>query len=163
MRDVFAEYKMLTDRVNVKFVRTYGSSTNMNLNTYNPIPAKTYAEDTSIDLPPEIDVKVYVKGTTSESVATIIQECKNVLYTFLQLKAGFHTNLYRSEIARYLHDTVDAVEFCEVIEPTDDIVYNFNINDIPKYCKDDLYTYCPEYIWFDKDNINIDVMLIATS
>lgn len=161
LRDSFAQYKMLTDRIQIKFAKTFGDSVNMRLNSYSTIPSKTYASDFSIDMPPELHIKVYVSKRAQSTVSAIVEECKNVLYTFFQLKAGFHTNLYRSEISRFIHDTVDDVEFCEVLSPTDDIVYNFDINNIPRYAKDVLYTYCPEFIWFDIDNITVDVVLMS--
>jgi len=161
LRDIFTRYKMLTDRTQIKFAKTFGASVNMRLNSYSSIPSKTYASNFSVDLPPELHIKVYVPKRAQNTVSAIVEECKNVLYTFFQLKAGFHTNLYRSEIARYIHDTVDDVEFCEVLEPTDDIVYNFDINNIPRYARDVLYKYCPEFIWFDKDKITIDVVLMS--
>lgn len=159
-REQFAQYKMLTDKINIKFVKTFGKTKNMQLNTYNPTSVIIYDDDFEIELPPKINVSIYVKRDTNSSINEIISECKNVLYTFLTLKAGFHSNIYRSEIARYLHNVVDDVQFCEVEEPTKDIVFNFNLNEIPKTYKDVLYQYCPEFIWFDKDKIEINVVLI---
>ena len=53
-------YAMLTDRINIKFVRTCGKSTNMLLNNYMNNPVKSYSDDFSIDLPVKIHVKLYV-------------------------------------------------------------------------------------------------------
>lgn len=156
----FNKYKMLTDRVSMKFARTFGRSINMRLNKYTNIPSKLYEDDFYINLPPDIKVLIYISKNTKNSIPNIIDECKNVLYTFLQLKANFNTNIYRSEMSRFLHDVVDDVEFCEILEPTDDIVYHFNIEDIPRYARHELYEYCPEYIWFDKNKINIEVKFI---
>jgi hypothetical protein len=159
-REQFTQFKMLTDRINMKFVKTFGNATNMQLNSYNPTSVLTYDSDFNIELPPEISVKVYVRRDTSESINSLINECKNVLYTFLTLKSGFHANIYKSEISRYLHNVVNDVEFCEVIKPTQDIVFNFDINEIPKTYSDVVHQYCPEFIWFEKDNISINVVLI---
>ena len=161
LRDNFHMYKMLTDRVNIKFATTYGKSINMRLNRFNPMPVKSYDENFSIDIIPEISVKVYILKKSQNNIPAIVEECKNVLYTFLQLKANYHTNIYRSEIARFLHDVVDDVEFCEVLIPEDDIVYTFDLEHIPRTERIELYKYCPEYIWFDKDKINIDVILMS--
>jgi hypothetical protein len=63
-------------------------------------------------------------------------------------------------MARFLHDVVDAVEFCEIMEPSQDIVYNFDIENMPSTYRDIVYKYCPEFIWFSKDKIEIEVNMI---
>ena len=156
----FNNFGMLTDRINIKFVRTCGKSTNMTLNNYMPNPVKSYPEDFSIDLPVKIHVVLYVSEDVQTDINDIITEAKNVIYTFLQLKSGFNANIYRSELARYLHDTLEDILFCEVKEPTDEIIYSFDIDKIPRSEYEVLYKYCPEYIWFDKDNIEVDVKLM---
>ena len=156
----FNTYGMLTDRINVKFVRTCGKSVNMRLNNYMPNPVKTYSDDFSIDLPAKIHVKLYVSEDIRIDINDLITEAKNIIYTFLQLKSGFNANIYRSELARYLHDSLEDIMFCEVVEPTDEIIYNFDIDKIPRSQYEVLYQYCPEYIWFDKDNITVDVKLM---
>ena len=156
----FNTYGMLTDRINIKFVRTCGKSTNMTLNNYMNNPVKTYNDDFSIDLPVKIYVKLYVSEDITTDINDLIVEAKNVIYTFLTLKSGFNANIYRSELARYLHDTLEDILFCEVVEPTDEIIYNFDIDKIPRSEYEVLYQYCPEYIWFDKDNIEVDVKLM---
>jgi hypothetical protein len=161
LRDNFYMYKMLTDRVNIKFAKTYGKSVNMRLNKYNPISVKTYEDDYSTNITPDIRVKIYVPKRAQSSIPTIVEECKNVLYTFLQLKANYHTNVYKSEISRFLHDAVEDIEFCEVLEPAEDIIYDFNLETIPRVERVELYKYCPEFIWFDKNKINIDVVLMT--
>ncbi len=161
LRDMFYIYKMLTDRVNIKFAKTYGKSINMRLNKYNPVSVKTYPDDYSTNITPDIRVKIYVPKRAQSSIPTIVEECKNVLYTFLQLKANYHTNVYKSEISRFLHDAVEDIEFCEVLEPAEDIIYDFNLETIPRNERIELYKYCPEFIWFDKDKINIDVTLMS--
>ncbi len=161
LRDKFYMYKMLTDRVNIKFAKTYGKSVNMRLNSYNPVPVKTYDSEFYIDTTPNIHVKIFVPKRAQSTIPTIINECKNVLYTFLQLKANFHTNIYKSEISRFLHDAVEDIEFCEVLEPFEDIIYDFRLDNIPRSERIELYKYCPEFIWFDKDKINIDIVLMS--
>ena len=156
----FNTYGMLTDRINIKFVRTCGQSVNMRLNNYMPNPVKSYPDDFSIDLPVKIYVKLYVSEDITTDINDLITEAKNVIYTFLQLKSGFNTNIYRSELARYLHDTLEDILFCEVVEPTDEIIYSYDIDKIPRSQYEVLYQYCPEYIWFDKDNIVVDVKLM---
>lgn len=158
--DAFKKYKMLTDRVNLKFARTFGNISNVFLNIYNPIPAKSYSDDFNMNIIPQIKVKVYIKKDARNDIPSIIEECKNVLYTFLQLKSNFHTNIYRSEMARFLHDTVDDLEFCEILLPTEDLVFDFHIEDIPRPRRVEIYKYCPEFIWFDKNKIDIDISLM---
>lgn len=160
LSDNFNTYGMLTDRINIKFVRTCGKSINMRLNNYMNNPVKTYSDDFSIDLPVKIHVKLYVSEDTQTNINDLITETKNIIYTFLQLKSGFNADIYRSELARYLHDTLEDIMFCEIIEPTDEIIYNFDIDKIPRTQYEVLYEYCPEYIWFDKDNIEVDVKLM---
>ena len=155
-----SNYKMLTDNVNIKFVKTSGYSKNMQLNLYNIKSVITYPDDFSIEIPPKIKAKIYLKRKSGLSVNSVILECKDVLYTFLTLKSGFHSNIYRSEMARFLHDVVDAVEFCEIMEPSQDIVYNFDIENMPSTYRDIVYKYCPEFIWFSKDKIEIEVNMI---
>lgn len=159
-RETFTETKMLTDRIIVKFANTYGKSKNMLLNKYYPSSEMVYGDTFEIEIPPKIDVDVFISRTCGTSVPVIVEECKNVLYTFLTLKSDFHRNIYRSELARFLHDVVDEVEFCQVNEPTDDIVYDFSLDYIPKSQKETLFKYCPEYIWFDKDKITINVKMV---
>ena len=123
-------------------------------------PVKTYNDDFSIDLPVKIYVKLYVSEDITTDINDLIVEAKNVIYTFLTLKSGFNANIYRSELARYLHDTLEDILFCEVVEPTDEIIYNFDIDKIPRSEYEVLYQYCPEYIWYDKDKIEVDVKLM---
>ena len=156
----FNTYGMLTDRINVKFVRTCGQSVNMRLNNYMPNPVKQYDDNFSIDLPVKIYVKIYVSEDYPNDINDLISEAKNVIYTFLQLKSGFNTNIYRSELARYIHDVLEDILYCEVVEPVDEIIYNYDIDKLPRSQYELLYEYCPEYIWFDKDNIEVDVKLM---
>ena len=156
----FNKYGMLTDRINIKFVRTCGKSTNMTLNNYMANPVKSYPTDFGIDLPVKIHVVLYVPEDIQKDINDIILEAKNIIYTFLQLKSGFNTNIYRSELARYLHDALEDILFCEVKEPTDEIIYAFDIDKIPRSEYEVLYQYCPEYIWFNMDNIEVDVKLM---
>ena len=156
----FNTYGMLTDRINVKFVRTCGQSVNMRLNNYMPNPVKQYDDNFSIDLPVKIYVKIYVSEDYPNDINDLISEAKNVIYTFLQLKSGFNTNIYRSELARYIHDVLEDILYCEVVEPVDEIIYNYDIDKLPRSQSELLYEYCPEYIWFDKDNIEVDVKLM---
>ena len=160
LSNTFNQYGMLTDRINIKFVRTCGKSTNMTLNNYMPNPVKSYNEDFSIDLPVKIHIRLFVSEDVQTDINDIITEAKNVVYTFLQLKSGFNANIYRSELARYVHDALEDILFCEVVEPTDEIIYSFDIDKIPRSEYEVLYKYCPEYIWFDKDNIEIEVQLM---
>lgn len=155
-------YKMLTDRIVIKFARTYGHGTNMRLNKYSVVPGIEYDDDFSIEIPPRIKIQVFISSRKiSKSIPAIIDDCKNVVYTFLQLKAGFKTNIYVSELSRFIHDAVSDVSFCKVIEPTEDIVYNYDIDLIPRNkINDELYPYAPEFIWFDKDKIEIEAILI---
>jgi hypothetical protein len=160
LSNTFNQYGMITDRINIKFVRTCGKSTNMTLNNYMPNPVKSYNEDFSIDLPVKIHIRLFVSEDVQTDINDIITEAKNVVYTFLQLKSGFNANIYRSELARYVHDALEDILFCEVVEPTDEIIYTFDIDKIPRSEYEVLYKYCPEYIWFDKDNIEIEVQLM---
>ena len=160
LSNTFNQYGMLTDRINIKFVRTCGKSTNMTLNNYMPNPVKSYSPDFGIDLPVKIHVRLFVPEDIQTDINDIVIEAKNIIYTFLQLKSGFNVNIYRSELARYLHDSLEDILYCEVVEPTDEIIYSFDIDKVPRSEYEVLYKYCPEYIWFDLDNIEVDVKLM---
>lgn len=160
LSDNFNQYAMLTDSINMKFVRTCGTSTNMLLNSYMAAPIKVYDDNFYIDIPVKIHAKIYVSKDVASDIATISTEAQNIIYTFLSLKSGFNVNIYRSEISRYLHDALPDILFCEIDEPTDEIIYDFDISKIPSNQSEIFYRYCPEYIWFNKDNITVDVMLM---
>ena len=74
-----------------------------------------------------IHIRLFVSEDVQTDINDIITEAKNVVYTFLQLKSGFNANIYRSELARYVHDALEDILFCEVVEPTDEIIYSFDI------------------------------------
>lgn len=156
----FNEYGMLTDRINIKFVRTCGESTNMRLNKYKDSPIKVYDDSFYVDLPVKIHAKVYVSRDTTTDISTITTEAKNIIYTFLSLKSGFNTNIYRSEISRFLHDSLNEILFCEIVEPVQEIIYDYDIQKIPYVEREEFFKFCPEYVWFDRDNIQVDVILM---
>jgi len=159
--DKFTQFNMLTDRINLKFAKTFGKSHNVRLNKYNTdVQDILYPDDFIFDVPPYIEVDIFVSKEISKPLPQLIEECENVIFTFMQLKAGIHSNIYKSEISRFIHDTMEDVRFCNVKHPTRDIVFHFNLDKIPKTDKEYVYEYCPEYIWFQKGKIKANIKLI---
>jgi hypothetical protein len=171
-RDTFPDYKMLTDKINYKFIKTAGRSKNMLINQRNVIK---YNPHFYVDLPVPLSIKAYVNQDIRNSLDVINKQIRDAVYTFLQLKAGVHTNIYRSEIHRFIHDSVPEVQFCEVtklgkidygdgtpiIDVSMDIVYNFDLSRIDKMRQKIAFSYVPEYIWFDPNLIDIDIEIIT--
>lgn len=156
----FNKYKMLTDSVNIKFANTSGITDDL---AYNKNIGNIDYGNWVWDNPPTISVKVILDTTSSiRSSFEIIEECKNVILTFLTIKTtGFKKSIIRSEIMRFIHDSVPEVVSCEVLEPTRDILYNFDQSRLPSE-KDRLLTYVPDFIWIDKDKISVDAISIPT-
>ena len=161
----FNKYKMLTDSVNIKFANTSGLTRNLKYNhqtvgEMNPI---FQYEDWVWDTPPTISLKVVLDMSKSaRSSSEIIDECKNVVLTFLTIKTtGFSKSILRSDIIRFIHDSVPEVTSCEVLAPTRDIIYLFDEYNLPSE-KDELLSYVPDFIWIDKNKISVETVIIPT-
>ena len=99
---------------------------------------------------------------SARSSSEIIDECKNVVLTFLTIKTtGFSKSILRSDIIRFIHDSVPEVTSCEVLAPTRDIIYLFDEYNLPSE-KDELLSYVPDFIWIDKDKISVETVIIPT-
>ena len=151
------EYRMLTDRHNFKFAKTYGITENLKYNdNVENIDETLKYNGWVTDLPPTIKISVLVKRDNSRSKQEIINDCKTVVLSFLTIKAGFNSKIIRSELARFLHDAVSDILSCEIEEPSKDIIYFYEEDELPKD-KDTLLSYNPEFLYIDADKIKIDV------
>ena len=163
----FNKYKMLTDSVNIKFANTSGITDDLAYNKFDETQIDSinnfrYGE-WAWDNPPTISVKVVLDTTSSaRSSFEIVEECKNVILTFLTIKTtGFKKSIIRSEIARFIHDSIPEVVSCDIFEPTRDILYVFDQSELPSE-RDKLLTYVPDFIWIDKDKISVEAISIPT-
>lgn len=151
-------YKMLTNKINFKFAKTIGATGNLKYNdNIESIDESLKYNGWTCDLPPTISLRITVSKESKRTKNDIINDCKQTVLSFLQLKAGFETKIIRSEIARYIHDTIDDVISCEVLTPEKDILYMFTDNELPRD-KDTMLSYNPEFIWIDADKIYVTVV-----
>ena len=149
---------MLTNRINFKFAKTIGATENLKYNdNIDGIDKDLLYNGWTCDLPPTISLKVTIAKDSKRTKNDIVSDCKQTILTFLQLRAGFETRIIRSEIARYIHDTIDDIISCEVLAPSKDIMYMFTDKELPKD-KDTILSYNPEFIWIDADKINVIVI-----
>ena len=152
-------YRMLSDRINFKFAKTIGVTENLKYNDQvEDIDSSLKYNNWTCELPPKIKLSVLIDKKSERTKQDIILDCKQVILSFLQLKADFNVQITRSEISRYLHDTVSEVISCEVIEPSRDIIYFFSENDLPRD-KDTVLSYTPEFLYIDVDKIKIEVKM----
>ena len=151
------DYKMLTDRHNFKFAKTIGVTENLkyNDNVENVDESLKY-NGWVCDLPPTIEVSVLVKRDSERSKQDIINDCKAVILSFLTIKSSFNAKIIRSELARFIHDAVSDVISCEVDQPSKDIIYFYEEDELPKD-KDTLLSYNPEFLYIDADKIKVKV------
>ena len=151
------EYRMLTDRLNFKFAKTIGVTENLKYNDrIVDIDQSLVYDGWTSDIPPTIHISILIDKNISRSKQDIINECKQAILTFLTLKADFNASIVRSEIDRYLHDTIPEVISCTVISPSKDIIYFTQEDNLPKD-KDTVLSYNPEFIWIDPDKIRIEI------
>ena len=150
-------YRMLSDRINFKFAKTIGVTENLKYNDYvEGIDSSLKYHNWTCELPPKIRLSVLIDKKSERTKQDIIIDCKQVILSFLQLKSDFNVQITRSEIDRYLHDTIPEVLSCEVIEPSRDIIYFYNEDDLPRD-KDTVLSYTPEFLYIDSSKIRIDV------
>ena len=148
---------MLSDRINFKFAKTIGVTENLKYNDYvKNIDDSLKYNNWTCELPPTIKLSILIDKNASRTKQDIILDCKQVILSFLQLKADFNIQISRSEIDRYLHDTVPEVVSCEIIEPSRDIIYFYTEDDLPRD-KDTVLSYTPEFLYIDSSKIRIDV------
>ena len=152
-------YKMLTDRLNFKFAKTFGTTENLkyNDNIINIDPVLKY-HGWGCDLPPTIKVRILIDKKTSRTKNDIINECKQVILSFLQIRAGFNTKIIMSEVARYVHSTIPDIVSCTILSPKKDILYLYTEEEFPKD-KDTILSFAPEFIWIDIDKIKIEAII----
>lgn len=162
----FNKYKMLTDSVNIKFANTCGLTQNLKYNHRNDDTLDNiFTYDNWVwDTPPTISLKLILNVNNSNRSSTeIIEECKNVVLTFLTIKTtGFSKSILKSDIIRFVHDSIPEVASCEVLSPNRDIIYLIDEYNIPSNNKDELLSYVPDFIWIDKDKISVEVVTIPT-
>lgn len=152
-------HKMLTDRINFKFAKTIGSTENLKYNDrVRHIDKKLLYQYWTCDLPPTIHLQILINRNTTRSKNSIVNECKQVLLAFLQLRANFNAKIIMSEISRFIHDTIPEIMSCTVLAPSKDIIYLFDENHLPKD-KDTLLSYNPEFLWIDPNKIKIDTII----
>jgi hypothetical protein len=162
LNDYFLKYRMLSDQVNMKFARTHGVIENLKYND-NIVDRNRYIMPYggwSCDLPPTIKLKAYIKRSSKLTAQEIVNEIKQVLLAFLQVRAGFNGSIIRSEISRFLHDTISDLTSVEVLEPTRDIIYLFDPEyHLPKD-RNIVMAYVPEFLWIDTSKIFVQVVIL---
>lgn len=160
-KEKFSDYNMLTDVMNIKFARTYGYSTNMRLNDYNPDAIFNYPSTFELEVPFKIEIRTYLYNTFTGTVEDIRNKIRDIVYSYYTTVTRFHMDIYRSHLARFIHDVLSDVASCEVLIPDQDIVYSFDIKDIPKTERDKILSFVPEYIWMKKDDIVVHVNILS--
>ena len=153
------DYKMLTDTMNFKFAKTIGATENLKYNDrVHKIDESLKYGNWTCDLPPTIRLQILITRNTTRNKNDIVNECKQVILSFLQLKANFNAKIIMSEVTRYIHDTIPEILSCKVISPNRDIIYMFDESHLPKD-KDTLLSYNPEFLWIDASKIRIDTVI----
>lgn len=105
-------------------------------------------------IPVEIDLIVYKNYNITINNDVLINNIKNAMINYLSHNFGYNKSLYISRITRIIQ-SVNGVRNCKVLKPTHDIFFDANITDnmTPK----ELLRYTPELIFFDINNIKIEV------
>jgi len=152
--DTVGQYRMLTDQVYLKFANTIGKIKNIEYNSLNPHPVKTYVSP-NFPIRVEIALRVYIKSENSSSADALIRNIKSTLYQYYLPKFDFEINIYTSEIVKVVQG-VPGVEFCDVIKPSDHIVYDYRREDLSKQ---QMVEFVPEYLWFNEDDISIEIVV----
>jgi len=152
--DVVVRYRIMTDQVYLKFANTIGKVHNIEYNDTNPNAVKTYVSP-NFPLPIEISMRVYIKEQNNAQADVVIREVKEAIYEYFKPKFGFEVNIYKSEITKVAQN-VDNVEFVELIEPYDSIVYDYYRKDLTKQ---QLIEFTPEFTWFNESNIQIEIIV----
>jgi len=147
-------YRMLTDQVYFKFANTHGLVNNILFNNLTPHSIKTYSSS-YFELPLALRLKVYVKQENMTKSSLIINAVQEAVFSKMKEKFGFEQSIYLSEILKITQD-VDYVEFCEILDPDDSLVYDYNKSDLTQ---DDMIRYVPEYVSIDKNNILVTVVV----
>ena len=153
------DYRMLTDRLNFKLSKTIGVTENLRFNdAITDIDNSLVYDGWTSDIPVSIHVSILIDKNITRSKQDIINECKQAILAFLTLKANFNASIIRSELDRYLHDTIAEVISVTVISPEKDIIYFYTEDQLPKD-KDTMLSYNPEFIWIDADKIKVDIRM----
>lgn len=159
----FNEYKMLTDSVNIKYATSSGLTENLKYNynsTEDTVDPIFIYNNWAWDIAPTIRVKIVIKNGITTSDSEIINETKKVILSFLTMTStGYHKSIIKSDITRYLHDTISELKSCSIEEPYRDIIYVYDESSLPKN-KNLLLSYVPEFMWVDADKISVEVVHI---
>ncbi|MCK9556322.1 hypothetical protein M0R36_11025 [bacterium] len=105
----------------------------------------------NFDLPIKIEAIMYTK----DGYLTYIDKAKIALLNYFSNRFGLDKPIYRSEIISILQQ-IEGVVYVKLLKPEIDILFNYKMEDLDY---DHLVSYVPEYIWFNEDDIYIDVRI----
>jgi len=146
--------RMITNKVNVAWARTYGKIRNL---LYNPSIAAIYYQQECKDKLPSLPLKIQAHIVVSKdaSALEVLNNVRSALWNEVKV-GGIHKSLLRETLLNII-TSVEGVLSAELVHPTIPIYYEFDPNiHIPKT---EINKYVPEYIWVESiDDITIHVV-----
>lgn len=100
----------------------------------------------NFDIPIKFKIEIYSHNISNSLVDT----CKTLIVNYIN-SLGIERNIYLSKITELLHELSD-ITHIRIIKPETDIIYR---NLFKNMTKEDMYLYTPEYIYTDKNNVEI--------
>jgi len=105
--------------------------------------------------PIQIKAEVFMQETFIGSYTELSTKIKNALIQVFRPRFGPNASLYRSEIIRVIQ-SIDGVDHCQLLFPTSDVFFNFDIN--TDLTQQQLLEYSPEYVYFTISDIILKIM-----
>jgi hypothetical protein len=105
--------------------------------------------------PIQIKAEIFKEKTYTGSDTELITNIKNALIQVFRPKFGPNVSLYRSQIVRVIQ-SIDGVNNCQLLFPTSDVFFNFDIN--TDLTQQQLLEYSPEYVYFTLSDISLTII-----
>ena len=106
------------------------------------------------DIPFTIEASIWKSTNISVTSTTLIRKIKDALINQLYTKFGYDAPIFRSDIIRIIQ-SVDGVEHCELISPSHNIFFNYDIYE--DFTQNQLLNYSPQLVFTDTTKINISI------
>lgn len=107
-----------------------------------------------IEIPVPLDLVIFISKNTTMSEQSLLKIIKNKLIDEFAPNFGYNKSLVISKMIKSIQE-IPGVANCKVLSPKHDIFFDENLTD--NMTQEELLRYTPELIYFDVDNIKIDI------
>jgi len=105
------------------------------------------------NIPLKLKIEIFKDVSYPSSSRELSDLIRTTLVDTFKDRFGQNIHLYRSEIIDVIQ-SIEGIDHCQLLKPETNIFFNFELTDLTE---DELLEYTPEYIYFEKTDIEIRI------